>query len=387
MAHAILSPSSSKMWLTCPPSGRLNERLKERFGESSSPFAEEGTKAHALGEIKLRHETKEINDFLYSQRRAALGDIDKEMENKTDDYVDTVLSEYYAAAKFTPDAQLFFEVGLNMEDWVPRCFGTSDAVVVSDDILVVMDLKYGKGVPVSAIGNPQARLYALGAAKEYSERFGGLYAFERVKTMIIQPRLDSLTEEELTLDELLDWGASIRESARLAWEGKGEFKTGDHCRFCAARAICAARASEAMRVFQDGLGGLGTIPDSDIPRILDVIPAARDWMKSIEEYALNQAKLGTEFAGYKLVNGRKGSRKWTNEDEVINILARAGYTPEQYEESGLKTVAGVEKLLGKTTFNALLGKCTTQSEGALTLVKEEDNRAAVLTADAALNDM
>lgn len=377
MAHAVLSPSSSKMWLTCTPSARLNEKLKARFGEQSSVFAAEGTTAHALSEMKLRKENGEINEFLYGKEREALGDIPNEMDNKTDDYVDTVLSEYYAAAKFCPDAKLFVEVKLDMNNWVPHCFGTSDAVVVSDDILVVIDLKYGQGVPVSAIGNPQARLYGLGAAREFSERFGGLYAFKKVKTMIVQPRLESVTEEELTLDELVDWGNSIVPNAKLAWEGKGNFSVGDHCRFCAAKAICAARASEAMRIFQDGLGGLGTIPDSEIPRILDVIPAARDWMKAIEDYALNQAKQGTEFKGYKLVRGKKGTRRWTSEREAVNTLARAGYTPDQYEESGLKSVAGIEKLLGKSTFSALLGELTVQAEGALTLVPEDDKREAV----------
>lgn len=387
MPHAILSPSSAKMWGECPPSARLNERLKERFGEQSSPFAAEGTKAHALGELKLRKEKGEINDFLYAKEREALGDIPKEMDDKTDDYVDTVLAEYYAALRFCPDAKLFVEVRLDMDAWVPKCFGTSDAVVVGDEMLVVIDLKYGKGVPVSAIENPQARLYALGAAREYSERLGGLYGFTKVKTMIVQPRLDSLTTEELSLDELLSWGKELKPTAQLAWEGKGSFKTGDHCRFCAAKAVCAARASEAMRIFQDGLGGLGTIPDSDIPRILDVIPAARDWMKSIEDYALNQAKLGTEFPGYKLVHGKKGARRWSSEEEAVNILTRAGYSAEQYSNADLKSVAGIEKLLGKSTFNALLGECVVQNEGALTLAKDDDNRPAVTTAEAALADL
>lgn len=385
MPHAILSPSSSKMWMSCPPSARLNERLSERMGEQSSPFAAEGTKAHALAELKLRKEMGEVNDFLYSKEREALGVIDKEMDDKTDDYSDIVLSEFYAAQKFCADAKLFVEVRLTMDEWAPKCFGTSDAVVVSDEMLVVMDLKYGKGVPVSAVGNPQARLYALGAAKEYSERLGGLYSFEKVKTMIIQPRLDSVTEEELTMDELLQWGEELKPAARLAWEGKGEFKVGDHCRFCAAKPVCTARAAEAMRLFEQGLGGLGVIPESEIPGILDVIPLAKEWIKDIEGYALSQAKRGNEIRGYKLVQGRKGSRKWTNTEEVINILARAGYSPEQYAD--LKSVAGIEKLLGKTTFNALLGEAVTQSEGSLTLVRDDDSRAAVLTEDIIFNDL
>ena len=250
-------------------------------------------------------------------------------------------------------------------------------------MLIVIDFKYGKGVPVNAEGNSQARLYALGGVNE----FGDLYGFQEVRTVICQPRLDSLSEEALTRAELLAWGDELRPVAEMAARGEGEFHTGDWCRFCAARAICAARAAEAMDIFKHGFDEPRVIPDSDIPGILRVLDTAEDWIKDIRAYALNQAKQGVAYRGYKLVRGKRPGRKWRNEDEVVNELTRAGYDRDQYEETKLKSVAELEKVMGKTAFEALLGKQVTQGEGALTLVPEDDKRPEYTAAEAALSDL
>ena len=168
--HSLLSPSASHRWLACPPSGRLHARLTERLGDQSSEFAAEGTKAHAVAELKLRLANGEINQFRHDAERKLLGEIPKDMDMFTDVYVDTVLEKLYDARKLCPDARLFIEQKLDMTKWVPACYGTSDAVIVSDNTLEVLDLKFGKGVPVSAVGNPQARLYALGAINEFEAR-------------------------------------------------------------------------------------------------------------------------------------------------------------------------------------------------------------------------
>ena len=377
------SPSASHRWINCTPSAALNAKLIDRFGEQSSPFAEEGTKAHALAELKLKHESGILNDFHYKTLKEALGDLPKDMEMFVDRYVDAVMERYYAAKKRCPDAQLLIEQKLNMEKWVQGCFGTSDAVIVSDEILFVIDLKYGKGVAVSAENNSQARIYALGAMNE----FGDLYGFNTIRTVIVQPRLDSLTEETLSREELLEWGEWLHPIAEQAYHGEGEFHTGDWCRFCAARAICAARAAEAMDIFKHGFDEPPVIPDSDIPGILRVLSTAEAWIKDIRAYALNQAKNGTTFRGYKLVRGRRPGRKWKSEEEVENQLARAGYDREQYEETKLRSCAELEKILGKASFDALLGKLVTQGEGALELVPEDDKRPEFSSAEAVLSDL
>lgn len=382
-SHAVLSPSAAKRWISCPPSGRLNAKLTERFGDRPSIYAEEGTKAHSLAELKLKHELDRINDFHYKTLRDAMGEIPSERDRITDFYVDEVLERYYAVKKLCPDAVLEVETKLTMDRWVPHCFGTSDAVVVSDQVLIVMDLKAGAGVPVSAVDNPQARLYGLGALNEY----GDLYDFTQVRNVIIQPALQSVTEEALTREELLAWGEEIKPIAEQAWRGEGEFHTGDHCRFCAARAICAARAAEAMDIFKHGFDEPAVIPDSDIPGILSVLDTAEAWIKDIRAYALAQAKQGLAYRGYKLVRGKRPGRKWKDEEEVENVLARAGYDRDQYEETKLRSVANLEKVLGKQAFDALLGKMVSQGEGALELVPDSDKRPEFTSAEAALMDI
>lgn len=372
-AHAVLSASAAKRWMSCPPSGRLCQKLKDKMGEDSSPFAAEGTKAHSLSELKLRHELGEINDFLFKEEVKQLGDIPAEMEKATDIYVDDVLARYYEARKLCPDAQLMIEQRLDFSPWVQEGFGTGDAVIISDQTLEVCDLKYGKGVPVFAEGNPQARLYGLGAINE----FGALYDFDLVRTTIIQPRLDSITSETLTKAELLQWGDEVKVIADMAWRGEGEYKAGDHCRFCTARAICKARALAAMDLTKYGFDSPDIIPDSEIPGILKVAATAEQWLKDVKAYALNQALQGVEIPGYKLVRGRKPGRVWSDEAAVLDILTKAGYTADQYcKPMEFRSPSDMEKAIGKTAFKSLVGNYTRQGQGALTLVSEDDPRPA-----------
>lgn len=383
-AHSLLSPSAAHRWLSCPPSARLHSKLNERLGETESSFAREGTQAHALAELKLRRENGEINQFRFDAEKKLLEPIPAEMDRATDYYVDVVLERLYAARKVCPDAQLFVEQRLDMSRWVPQCFGTSDAVIVSDQTLEVLDFKFGKGVPVDAVGNPQARLYALGAI----DAFGDLYGFKSIRETIIQPRLDSVTEETLSLDDLLQWGESIGPAAQQAWRGQGEFNPGEHCRFCAAKAICAARATKAMSIFENGFGSPDVIPEENIAGILKVADMAEAWLHDIRSYAYQQAMKGEQFAGFKLVRGRAPKRTWTNEDEVIDQMARAGYAKEQYtEQPKLMSVAALEKSIGKTAFKALLAPLTQQGEAQLILVPESDKREEYSSADMSFADL
>ena len=383
--HAVLSASSSKRWLSCPPSARLEEKLKGIFGEKSSPYAAAGTQAHAAAELKLRHSLGELNDFNYNAQREQLGPMDRSYELAVDTYCDEVLSRYYTAQKIDPGAVLLLEQRLDFSPWVPSGFGTGDAVIISDKTLEVMDAKFGSGVRIVAQGNTQARLYGLGAINV----FGLLYDFTHVRNTIIQPRVneDPVTEETLTREELEAWGESIRPAAELAWKGLGEYKPGDHCKFCAARALCAARAAEAMRGFTHGFATPGLIDDADIPGILEVADIAESWIRDVRAYARNQALRGQQWPGWKLVRGRKGNRAWKDEEAVREQLIRAGYTEEQYAVHKLRPPGEIEKELGKQAFSALVAKYVTQAEGALNLVPESDKRIEFAAADADFSDM
>lgn len=389
-AHAALSPSAAKRWCACPPSARLCQKYIEKFGEKSSEYAEEGTMAHALAELKLRKELGKdeeggINDYNYKKQRKALGDIPKDMDRYTDDYVDVVLEKYYGAKRVCPEAKLFIEQRLDMSNWIPGCFGTSDAIVVSDQGLYVMDLKYGKGVPVDAVGNYQARIYALGAINE----FGSLYGFKEIQTIIIQPRLDSVTDEILLKEDVLKWAEEyVVPKAQLAWKGEGEFCAGEHCRFCVVRALCKERALHAFGIFNHIFDSPDVIDEKDIPTLLEVSDVAMSWLKDLKDYALSQALQGQEYRGYKLVKGKRPSRVWKNDDDVLDILCHAGYSEDQYlTPRKLKSVSEMEKMLHKGAFDALLGSLVFQGDGALTLVPESDKREAYSPLELAFADL
>lgn len=404
--HAVLGASSAHRWLICTPSARLCEKLTSRFGSESSPYAAEGTKAHALAEIKVRlayykadgmtaakhsrmsREQQEaylgINDFRFKALRNELGDIPKDMEQATDSYCDIVMEKYLSAKEADPGAQLYLEQRLDYSAWVPSGFGTGDCIIVSDSLLEVCDYKHGKGIPVDAVGNPQLRLYGLGAM----ERFGRLYDFQSVRMTIIQPRLDSVSEETLTCDDLTSWAAEeVVEKAKQAWTGSGEFVPGEHCRFCAAKAVCSARVAQAMRMFQYGLEAPGLIPDEQIPSILGMLNDAEAWIKDIRAYAENQALHGQVWPGWKLVHGKKPNRQWSDPEEVKAQLLRAGYPADQFQEVKLKPVGEIEKALGKKAFQALVGGLVSQGEGKLTLVPADDKRVEFASADADFQDL
>ena len=306
------------------------------------------------------------------------------MEHATDAYCDVVMEKYLSAKDQDASTRLLLEQRLDYSRWVPSGFGTGDCVIVSDSLLEVCDYKNGIGIPVDAVDNPQLRLYGLGAIA----KFGQLYDFTAVRMTIIQPRLESVSEETLGRVELLDWAeAEGREKAQQAWKGIGDFVPGDHCRFCPAKAVCSARVAEALKLFRYGFETPGLIPDEQIPGILETLDVAEAWIKDFRAYAEKQALNGQKFPGWKLVRGKKPNRRWADPEEVRAQLLRAGYAPGQIETTSLKPVGEIEKTIGAKAFRALVGGLVAQGEGRLTLVPESDKRLEYASADAAFADL
>lgn len=241
-AHAKLSASGSKRWLTCTPSARL----EDQFEETTSEFAEEGTLAHEVSEVLLQYHTGAISKAARTRRLNKL----KKHELYSDSmieyvstYSDLVIEKFNALEAEKGDAMILLEQRLDFSEWVPEGFGTGDALIIADEVMEVIDLKYGKGVPVDAEKNTQMMLYALGALNQ----FGALYDIECVRMTIVQPRLDSVSTYELSVSELLSWANDfVKPRAEMAWQGEGEFEAGDHCRFCRAKANCSARAKKKL---------------------------------------------------------------------------------------------------------------------------------------------
>lgn len=353
--HAVLSASSSHRWLACPPSARY----EQEFPSETSPYAEEGTRAHALAEGCLRHVLYEMDPPPNED------EIPDEMRDAVQEYVNTVISGVLRRA------DTYVEQRVNMTPWVPEGFGTSDAIAVAGNELRVYDLKYGKGVPVSAEENPQARLYALGAL----HTIGWLYEIDRVRTTIVQPRLDSISTEELSLKDLLAWGETVKPIAVQAWNGDGDFTAGEHCRFCKARQVCRARAEQNLGLAKWEFRRPPDVTTDEIAQILRDGQELEHWLGGLRDHALATALQGTVYPGWKIVEGR-ANRRYIDESEVLELLLNR----EDVDALAPRQPIGIpamEKALGKEVFAQLVKPHVVKPAGKPTLVPESDKREPI----------
>ena len=370
-SHAILSPSSSHRWLNCPPSARL----ETQFEDQESEAARQGTAAHALGEHKLLRALKR-----QSIRPVSEYD-DEEMELLTDAYRDYVLEIYEQEKLKHPETEVYTEVPLNLRDYIPEGKGTSDAVIVSDNCLYVIDLKYGQGVLVDPENNSQLMIYALGAYQQ----FHTLYEFETISMSIFQPRRENVSTWTISLSQLLEWAADVLvPTATLAFDGDGEFKAGSWCLFCKAAQRCRARAEAQLKLAQLEFAKPPLLTDEEIEEILGKLDSLIKWAGEIQNYALSAAiNQGKTWKGYKLVEGRS-VRKYTDEKAVADAAIAAGYK-DIYKKS-LLTITEMEKLMTKKTFNEVLGSLVYKPPGKLTLAPENDKRKAVTVKNSAKDE-
>lgn len=361
MAHAILSASASSRWLHCTPSARL----ERKFPDASSPYALEGSRAHERAEYFL-------NRFLKTGDSNVLIREDVEMNDAVQAYVNICVEKINEARTASPDAQIKVEQRLDFSRWVPEGFGTGDTVMVSDKYFEIVDLKYGKGVPVSAINNSQMRLYALGIY----EAFGYLYGADEVRMTIVQPRLDSVSTETISVDDLLTWGEEVKKKAKIAFAGKGDFCAGDHCRFCKARNTCRAHAEYELKNVKEDLQ-TAELEDFEISDILLRAKGIKTWLDGLESYALGKALDGYDWPGMKLVEGRS-NRKITDDVIAANNLMNAGFGAEEiYKPQALRSITDLEKLCGKKMFSELMSGVIEKPPGKPTLVSADDKRQAI----------
>ena len=366
--HAFLSASGAHRWINCTPSAAL----EKQFPDTAGSYAAEGTLAHSLAELKLRKQFEIMKPSAYKQRLAEIQSDElyqREMDGYTDTYVDYIRSLCMA---FAGTPYVVVEKRLDFSQIVPGGFGTGDCVILYDDTLHIVDLKYGKGVAVSAENNPQLRLYALGAVQEYSL----LYTIRQVQMHIVQPRLDNISTDSLTADELQQWGERVKPLAEQAAKGTGEFRAGDWCRFCKAKAVCRKRAEYNLELAKYDFEMPDTLEDAEIAAILDKVDELAAWAADVKEYALRQALSGTEYPGYKVVEGRS-NRRYISEDAVADAVSQAGYDPYAKKVLGLTEM---QRLLGKKKFDELLGGLIEKPQGKPVLVPMSDKRQPMNTA-------
>ena len=368
--HALLSPSAAHRWMNCTAAPRLEETVEDK----GSSYAEEGTLAHAYCAKKLKTflgiptdgEDQEIAQLENTYHTG-------EMDEYTDTYATIVLEKFNTARTITRDAQLLVETRLDFTQWVPDGFGTGDACIIADGCLEIIDFKYGKGVKVSAYNNPQMKIYALGAYEAFSFE----YNITRVRMTIVQPRIDNLSEFEITADDLQKWAEEeLQPKAKEAFSGKGKQMPGAWCQFCKVKARCKALTETALNLAKEKADPNLLTPEEIANDVLPFIDIVKSWLTGVEEYTLQAALNGTNYPGYKIVAGRS-IRKITDVEAVMQELQSNAFAEESYmKPRELRSITDLEKLVGKKRFAELCGKWIEKPQGKPTLVPESDKRPA-----------
>jgi hypothetical protein len=378
--HAILSASQAHRWLVCTPSARLE---LEEGQDECSVYAAEGTAAHELAEIKLSYRFGKISEAEYNERYNTFKTTsehakyyNKEFEEYVDEHVNFVASQTEGLTNY----HIYFEVKVNFANVVPQGFGTADVIIVTPEMVHVIDLKFGQGVPVSAIDNPQLRLYGMGALNLFPNT-------KYIKMTINQPRLESRDSETLDKKVLLDWAFNfVKPRAEEAIKGEGFLRsTEDACRFCKIRGKCKARADAQLEVARQEFAILDhkktvqSLSVDQIGHILDVAPVFIDWFKDVQAFALGQLTAGVKIPGYKLVEGRS-NRIITDESKVKEILLDIGFKEEQImKPREMLGISKLEALVGKKLFAEICKEYLIKPQGKLTLAPEDDRRPELNT--------
>ena len=373
MGHSLISPSNAERVIACPPSVRFTEGMPDR----SSEYADEGTYAHLMATHYITWKTKKLPESVHIK---ALADFQKgkyyspEMAQHMEEFAEFVKERLPKGSHY-----LELEQSFDLTKWIPEGRGTGDVVIISDDCIEVIDLKYGKGKRVYADDNAQLKCYALGAAQKYRQ----LYDFGTVKVSIYQPRVDDgITSEEFSVDDLFIWGdTTLKPSCELAWEGKGEFHSGDHCTFCKGRAVCETRASEqALVAFEDEDAPAlpaNVLSPERMAKWLRAAPGLSKWLADLEKFALNEALSGRTPEGFKVVEGRS-NRVISNQNELITVLQSQDWPRDKYmKPAALLGLTDLEKNLGKTNFKGVVEPYITKPAGKPTLVQDSDKRPAI----------
>lgn len=377
--HSVLSPSSAERWLACTPSALLGQQ----FPDTTSEAAKEGTLAHELAELKLRNYFYSV-EFGKTKLTRAVNKLKKEelwqdeMMGYTDAYLDYVKS---VAMQFKGAPTVKIEVRVSLDSYIPhlpdeeKASGVADCILIGGGVLHIIDFKYGKGVPVSADGNPQLALYALGAYESCKI----LYPIETIRMSIVQPRLsDGISEWECPLSELLAFGTYVKKRAALAIKGEGDFHPSDKtCKFCRAKGRCRARSEENVKLAFAVGKKPPLITNEEMGQYLLQGADVAKWLSDLQDCALAECLAGKEVPGWKAVEGR-GSRDWADMDQAFDTLKAQGIDETILWERKPLTLAQVEKVVGEKDFESYVGELVVKKPGKPALVKESDKRPAII---------
>lgn len=355
--HHPIGPSAASRWMNCPGSVELTLGIKDE----GSPYAAEGTKAHALAELALLNNCS--TDDL-----AALN-IEDDFPDDMREYVQTYVDYVRGIAD---GERIFVEQVLDLKHIIPEGMGTADAIVIKGDTLHVIDLKYGMR-KVEAEHNPQLQIYAAGALWKLLK--SKKYNITKVVIHIHQPRAGGPSSWEVSTQNLLIFGKKISEAANRCLEDEAPLNPSEKaCEWCRAKATCPALYQKSLELVGGDfeiLPSVDRMSDEQIRLVLTNKSLIEKWLSSIEAEVFSRIEHGDSFDGFKMVAGRS-QRKWNDDAEtkLVSILGDNAY------DKKLIGITTAEKILGKKQLEEL--GITEKPEGKPTLVPESDKRPALV---------
>jgi hypothetical protein len=381
---ALYSPSRFARYIECTASAKL----EQSYPNTTTEYAREGTVAHSVAEAAARYKTGEITEKQYQKELKAISKTpdgqlfyNEEMREHAEKYGSLIAEILDDEQCFCPDAFCELEIKVDFSDWAPGGFGTSDCIVVSETTLNVIDFKYGKGVPVSVEGNPQLRLYALGAYEKYKD----LAEFQTVRMMIFQPRVSAWPSiEEISLSQLLEWAEEVvRPTVQKIESGNTSFAPSEEtCKFCKAKAECRARYYANLSLFEDNSPAEKITPE-EAGKVLARAKDIKAWLSDLEKMVFDQIMAGKAVDGWKIVEGRS-IRRFTSEEDVVNAMKAEGYDEALLYERKLIPLTQFEANFGKAAVRDILGDYIVKPKGSPTLAPASDKREAWTPEAAAL---
>lgn len=390
--HARLSPSGAHRWMTCPGSVALEAGVVD----TGSVYANEGTAAHTLAAACLEG-NRAAESFL--GEAISVGDdtfvVDRGMADYVQDYVNLVLSEAEGCEllveRRVPIGHITREEGAG---------GTADAIVVdtANRRIKVIDLKYGMGVKVDAVDNTQLQMYALGALDAY----GVVGDFDEIVMFIHQPRLNHVSEFHIPVHVLEDFRRTVAAAADRAHlaanalpQDLADFlRPGpSQCRWCKAKAKCPALRDDVVETVgaasvSDFADFVAADVDNDtgdnyLSVAMGKVAMVEDWCKAVRAEVERRLLAGADVPGYKIVEGRRGARKWADEEEAERLLKSFRLKQDDMYERKLITPAKAEKLLKENpTRWSKVAELVTQSAGKPSVAHATDKRSEMTVTSA-----
>lgn len=396
MAHAKLSPSGAHRWMACPGS----VVLEAEYPDESSSYAREGSAAHELAAIVLDNNDESASVYVgkkvefYDGDDPVLWEVTEDMARHVDDYVKLV-REYAQGGTLMVEQRL----GIGHITGEEGAKGTSDVVIVKGGELVVMDLKFGMGVKVDAADNPQLQLYALGALNE----FDMLADFHTITMVIHQPRLNHVSEWSIPVAQLQEFGLEAMAAANITRDAEEVLEKNDkldwmylnpgekQCKFCKAKADCPALRAEITEV----VGGSAAASieefaefmpetidmqtgDNYLPIAMSKVELVEQWCKAVRAEVERRLFAGQKVDGYKLVEGKRGSRKWCSEEDVEALFKSFRLRQDEMYDFSLISPTKAEKLFKENPKRwAKVQDLITQSAGRPSVAPADDKRQEI----------